>query len=193
MLEREYKYMINEFQYKRIKEKLNFTNEFIQTNYYYIDDEDLLRKNHITVRIREKNKKRFLQVKYNSPKAHFKVNENEVIREEFSRIMFKGEEITCSEIYKITGVLVNNIFCIGSMKTIRNSIYLDEGMVLSLDKNNYLDVTDYELEIEGEKEINNQISEFLKDIGIINGVSKCTGKCTRFLHKLKEKTTNGYK
>ena len=145
-----------------------------QINYYYDTYNKKLFNNCITLRIRQKNAKLFLQYKYDKN--------------------FNGLVNTCIEYEKnisefpmsISGeMLPEEEKCIyhyvGNMTTNRRNYEIDD-VVISLDVNYYLGVVDYELEIEF-KEIEKAkkiISQnFVNDLKINN-----VGKYQRFVKRI---------
>lgn len=60
---KEFKSLISEEQYKKIKNYYAWEKEFDQINYYYVDDNNYITDNQITVRVRKKSESCKLQVK----------------------------------------------------------------------------------------------------------------------------------
>ena len=80
---------------------------------------------------------------------------------------------------------MKDIYSAGTLKTIRNQIDLGNKSVLCMDKNLYLDITDYEVEIEFQgKEPSESAKSIMK---IMEEKSKQSqgGKRTRFLKRLR--------
>lgn len=170
-LEFERKRLITKEEYdKRMAELLNVESptEFIQINYYYDTAAfDMLKRNE-TVRIRLKDNGLNLEQK-------------------LQKSFVNGTRV-CEEKSKPIGKLLKSIiiqqyelFLIGCMTTQRTNFKINNCLV-SLDKNYYLGIIDYEIEIE---------SDSAKDfptpiLGILDKDLSTPGKYTRFVSVLKE-------
>lgn len=102
-----------------------------QTNYYYDTKDGAFYKRGITCRIREKNATYVATVKEHKGKER---------SEEYTK---KVENAFDTTLFAGLGVSFQ-----GSLKTTRTIICRDDGVKAMLDKNEYLDTIDYELEIE---------------------------------------------
>lgn len=185
MIEKEYKVLLSEQNYTKIKSYFVWQDEFEQINYYYDDEEHFLTKNNITLRIRNKKGKLYLQSK--TPKKY----ENALsIKEEKELCISKIYEIIPeSLIFDLLGKNLKNVKKIGYLKTLRsfnNTTF--KNVELCLDKNVYLGKTDYELELE-------YIDDFLSEEIIklfcqnfcLSFEERPLGKNKRFFAYLKEK------
>ncbi len=133
-IEHEKKMMITEEEYARLTRLLvgGDVKRYEQTNFYYDTADDGLRKRNVTLRIRLKNGKLM-----GTRKTHF-----------------AGNLYSVEEHFRVAELPVG--FCVdheyvrlkGSLRTERTEILLTEGVTLFLDRNSYLEVTDYELELE---------------------------------------------
>jgi len=139
--------------------------EIFQINYYYDTPDFSIFNSGETLRVRQIDDILKLQYKYNKSRI------NDVrISDEYS------EKI--NELPKI--ITVNDIetYNIGFMVTHRHNFNFED-CIVSLDKNYYLGVVDYEIEVEAEKE--NELPDILKEL---NFSSDSIGKYSRFAEKL---------
>lgn len=186
MLEKEYKYLISEEIYKELREKFSESKQRVIKNEYLLDTEGILEKNHVTVRVREEDSRKFFQIKQHIQSE--KKFEKLTLREEYSREI-TDEKITTEEIKEeiktFAQLNIKDIYSAGMLKTIRNQTDLGNKSVLCMDKNLYLDITDYEVEIEFQgKEPSESAKSIMK---IMEEKSKQSqgGKRTRFLKRLR--------
>ncbi len=134
MIELEKKVPLSEDEYAILmrlfgKDALSFT----QTNYYFDTDDFKMNNKGITYRIREKNGKYQATVKKHERDVKDKSIEiSKEARNERDKRLFKGKGIKPQ----------------GSLVTERTVIHQDDISKVVLDKNFYLDTTDYEMEIE---------------------------------------------
>lgn len=134
MLEYEIKLPITKREYELLLELRETDHEDTHTNYYYDTDRLDNHRRGITCRIRERNG-RFVATK----KTHMA---HGVSKEETSEV---------ADVYD-TSLFDKNVRLYGEMKTQRTVLSDNNGVVATLDKNTYLGMTDYELEIEYEPE-----------------------------------------
>lgn len=187
MKEIEYKFMLSPQTFDRLLLEYNLKNPIKQVNHYFIDSKNELRKNHVTVRIRELDDEKFLQIKYESIGSQTEkiLPNNLTIREEYLRKAGSISDVTVEEIERITGVVIENLFNIGSLTTYRYKFKVDD-VYLCLDKNFFLDVCDYELEIEIPQGTPIDVENILNKLKADNLNARSMGKCTRFIHRFKE-------
>ncbi len=180
MLETELKCMLTEEEYDRLKTMFRWDWVKEQVNSYYSDPSLLLKKHGITLRVRTKDGISKIQVK-----AHKNAGSPLQICEESEYgINCVPDSFTADEVEKMTG-LRTEASLLGSLTTLRHSLMYCGGVELCLDKNDYLDRTDYELELEYTKDIPDTLKNALADAGI--GFSApAVGKCTRFMQRLGE-------
>lgn len=193
MEEIEYKFMISRDEFDYLLKMQPFKSPVKQVNHYFIDGDNLLRLNHITVRVREYPDKKMLEIKYPRRNIHQKFytkNENLAIRDEYSRKIQNFSEIQPDEIVAVTGIQINDIQCIGHMTTYRYVYYPYKNVKVCLDFNEYLGMYDYELEIEFKSEDFLDIDEILSNFDINPDLQHHGGKCTRFLQALKRSNVN---
>ena len=125
LVENEYNYLMSIFRSIVVKSGL-------QTNYYYDTMDGLLRKENVTVRVRqtadklEGTVKRHLSAMGDSTEDHFPVS--------------KVPQAIMLDHYPV--------WIRGALHTRRTVFRVCEGITMMLDKNTYLDVIDYELEVE---------------------------------------------
>ena len=121
----------------------------LQTNYYYDSRDEAMRKRNVTVRVREKNRKligtikRHLKTDNSSIEEHFRVDTIPRV------IMWDGMPLWLQ----------------GSLMTERKIFKVCDGITIMLDLNQYLDVVDYELEIEYSDSFRKQAEGILMLIG----------------------------
>ena len=188
MLEKEFKYLISAEFYTELM-KIIFCDEPQEIiNNYYLDSEGLLQNNHVTVRLREKNGEKFFQIKQNL-NQHDNIQGFLAIRKEYSCKVDDDEnflEKILFEVKKHTELNVKNLYLAGTLKTIRNQVELGDSTVLCLDKNIYIDIIDYEAEIEfKEKEPSDEAKVFMNLLEE-NSLNSQGGKRTRFLRRLRQ-------
>lgn len=135
MLKNEYelKYRLEARDYDCLVESMkNYPSEkVVQKNYYYDTYNQDLRKNNITMRVREKNGKAYGTIKrhlgnHTSTEEYFAVTLPRQI------LLYEGQDV----------------YQAGMMQTERTTFRLTESVLLTLDHNTFLGICDYELEIE---------------------------------------------
>ena len=137
MIEKEYKFLVNEEIFYKIKQELMkyHTNSVstIQINYYYDDPDDSLFYNDITLRVRQIGK---LLTKQTKERVH---------RRDALMISNEKEEKIDVLPYRID----NRYHMLGQMITERQRIFLsDYAGHIDFDRNIYLGICDYEIEFE---------------------------------------------
>ena len=131
MIEHEIKYMLTAEQYEHILRLFSVKSTVVQTNYYY-DTEDLdMNKRGITCRIREKNDSYVATVKQHLG-GFESLEMSQVLQSLLDDSLFTGKKL------KRWGNLTTERACVSE----------ENEMIVFLDKNSYLGVIDYELEIE---------------------------------------------
>lgn len=178
MKEQEFKSLISKQKYEQIKNAYLWDKEFSQVNYYYFDNNDYILNNEITVRIREKSDSCKLQVKIPE-----NIRSNVHIKNEFSMPIDNVYQSIDGNILKdLCGLDVGDVKRKGELKTKRRTKQINESVKLFLDKNEYLNTVDYEVEIEylnDEAEITDLIHELC-----LSEIEVTYGKKTRFVRKL---------
>ena len=179
MLEKEVKILLSIQEYERLFSIFDFEEPFIQTNYYYENSKSAIKN--VTIRIREKNDKYKLQVKI--PKN---IEGSIHIKEEYEEDIDKVYETIDKEILKQATEIdfEDDLLLIGKLVTKRLVCNKYDDVVIALDANKYLDVKDYELEIEYCNEYPQYIMDILKEHDIkINDL--VLGKNNRFNKRLR--------
>lgn len=179
MIENEFKIMLTENQYEELLALYDFKT-IVQTNHYY-DTEDLqMSARHITVRVRELGGKFFLQMKLPT-----EVNFSRV---ELSRELEKlPETLSGKELTDLSGTVCPSVKRIGTLKTTRG-IWKFDGGELDLDRSEYFDKTDYEMEIEftDERSALAVLSKITQKLGVSSNPDVCIGKVKRFIEEYKK-------
>lgn len=179
MLEKEYKILLCEDQYKAVMQYFNFETLFIQTNYYY--KEKNKSPHNLTVRVREKKGRLYLQVK-----EPIVANRGIHIKKEHCKMIDEVPKIIegkiLNELCGNTGKY-NDCFLLGHLITERRTIK-QEKYEIALDVNSYLGITDYELEIEFEEKPL-MVIDFLKREGIFKEKTD-KGKFERFFYRYQQ-------
>ncbi|MBR0365260.1 MAG: CYTH domain-containing protein [Clostridia bacterium] len=178
MLETELKCMLDEGVYKRLEAEFEWDKVFEQVNSYYSDPFGLLKKNGITLRVRTTDGINKIQVK-----KHKNADSPLQIAEEAE---FDTDAIPdrfdAADVLAMTGT-DTEASLLGSLATLRHSLMYCDGVEICLDKNDYLDMTDYEIEIEYTKEIPPELIDRLKTAGV-EFTAPAVGKCSRFMIRL---------
>lgn len=180
MLETELKCMLSEETYLKLVSMFNWDSIKEQTNSYYSDSENTLKKSGITFRIRTIDNISKIQIKQhknsNSPLQVCEETEydTESIPKHFS----------ADHVEQLTGIHTD-VSLLGSLTTLRHSFMYNNSTEICLDKSTYLDRTDYEIEIEYTESVPSELMEKLKDAGVSFG-EPAVGKCTRFMIRLFE-------
>ena len=180
MIENEFKLMLTEEQYEKLLLLYDFKT-IVQVNHYYDTDDLQMSEQHITVRVRELDGKFFLQMKLPTNVAHSRVE----LSKELESL---PETLSANELTELSGVDCPTVSHIGTLKTTR-SIWEFGGGEIDLDRSEYFNKTDYELEIEftDEQAARNILSELTDKLGVSTSSDVCTGKVRRFLEEYKKK------
>ena len=143
----------------------------LQTNYYYDTPREELREKNITLRIREKNGKTKGTVKRH-------LGNGSSTEESFTAdgipesMLFEGDRV----------------YLAGELKTDRTTVFLSETVMLMLDRNEYLDTVDFELELEHPEDFAERAQGALCLIKWLLGSSeerRAQSKSERFFTRLK--------
>ena len=167
-VEIEAKVLLNEKDYQKLADHFASFPKRVQTN-HYIDTEDLsLNKEKIAIRIREWDDRFELTMKTNLEEGRLERN-LDISLSQFNGFKEKGvfPEGEVKQILLKKGVDLSALRIITSLKTERLE---DEykGGVLSIDKNTYLGIVDYELEYESNSLENayKVVTELLNNLAI---------------------------
>lgn len=178
MKEQEYKSLISKERYEEIKNAFVWDKEFEQINHYYFDDNDYIITNEITVRIREKSDSCKLQIKI--PES---IRSNIHVKNEFSMPFDRIPQFIDGEtINNLCGLNIGDVHKLGTLKTERCTKKINDNVKLFLDKNDYLNITDYEVEIEYLNSVD-EISDIVHELKL-NESDVVYGKKTRFIRRL---------
>lgn len=178
MLETELKCMLDEETYLRLEKLFDWDWVKEQVNSYYTDRENLLKQNGITLRVRTKDGKNKIQIK-----AHKNADSPLQICEEAEYDTAEiPENFTADEVEKMTGIHAEASL-LGSLSTLRHSLIYGGNTEICLDKNEFLDRTDYEIELEYTGSVPEELLEQLKAHGV-EFSEPAVGKCTRFMRRL---------
>ncbi len=134
MLEYEKKILLTQDEYNKLS-KLEGEGKlrFIQTNYYYDTDELKMNMQGITCRIREKNGKYKATIKaHKQDNKECSIEKTKEASSKYDDSLFSGMHLKLQ----------------GDLTTERVILYSNNGCEVVLDKNTYLGMTDYELEVE---------------------------------------------
>jgi uncharacterized protein YjbK len=178
MIENEFKYLVSEENFKRLQELIrnkypHSLSLFIhQTNYYYDTSDFYLHKNKITLRARAIDNKIEMQFKRSE-----KVTGQDKKSTEFHRYLENIPKTIPSSF--IPADITEDANLLGSLTTERTSFQISNEVRIDFDKNNYLGITDYEIEIEYENELPQNVIDC-----IAQGLTlyKPDGKYLRFLN-----------
>lgn len=180
MLETEYKCMLDEKTYDAVKSAFNWDEVKEQTNSYYTDSRNELKKHGITLRVRTIDSVHKIQVK-----AHKNADSPLQICEETEyEIDNIPEKFSKKDVKRMTGIETEAML-LGDLTTLRHSSFEYEGAEICLDKSVYLDRSDYELEVEYTDQMPQALVERLKDCGV-EFTGTAVGKCSRFMLRLAE-------
>ena len=181
LTEREYLEVVSHFL------KLYPNHHFLQNNNYYFDTKDLyLREKHITLRIRTINDVRSeLTLKIKGENGDEEINDD---------ISFKEKEILLNEKVFPEGnvkryllslpIPLSNYENIVSLYNRRLEIKYDNHLLV-IDKNEYVGIVDYNLEIETENDIKLAralLNEYIKKFNLSLGNQKYMGKAHRAIN-----------
>jgi uncharacterized protein YjbK len=160
-MEIEYKSLISKEKFKELKESLlefsTFKEEYEQINYYFDTVDKKMDQKKITFRIRLKKETFEMTAKVKSGNKnnvyHSMQEFNISLGKEEALLFLKEKQIPKKHplLLKIMSELEINIseplLLLGELKTIRRD-YIRENDLISLDKNKYSNITDYEIEWE---------------------------------------------
>lgn len=186
MLEKEMKILLTKEQYNDLRQVFNFENRILQINFYYMDKKGYTNERNITIRIRGILDKLALQIKipYSLersenflPSIHQKC--------EYSKMIDSIPHfISEAELYKLCGQHIGNVYLTGFMVTERMVYMWNQDIRVCLDRNSYLGKCDYELEIEHEDCIDENLIKKINGLKISVGKS-IKGKNSRYFEALK--------
>lgn len=167
--------------------KLYPYNKFLKIINTYFDTDDLYLKNHhMTLRVRSINgTKNELTLKISNPNGDDEINDPLNIQE--ADALLNNGIFPDGEVRKRLSSLpysFDNIKQITSLYNLRLEIELPDHLLV-IDKNNYSDITDYNLEIEAKDSIktaNMRLNEYIKAFNLSNHGQKYVGKSHRAIN-----------
>ena len=181
MIEQEFKSLLTKNEYLSLLEEIEWDDHWEQTNFYYSDDNGVLRERGVTLRIRVDKFGSRLEVKMPvniKGGIHTKKELTYPMQEIPSHIDF-CQYFSIKENFpyaELKGVLI----------TTRYKKMFNENTILFLDKSSYLNTVDYEIEIEFEDQssLNFLLKGLLKKYNF-DSSKVINGKCKRFFERLK--------
>lgn len=179
MLEVEYKALLSEETYNKISSSYKWDWVKHQVNHYYFDESGELGKRHIMVRVREKDGAFAVQVKAHKNPG----NSLQICEENEFPINNVPEYFSPEDGLKYTGVKTGKLSNAGSLDTLRHSLMWKDNVEICLDKSEYLDRCDYEIEVEYTGEFPDKLMCELNSLGV-EFKEKSVGKYTRFITRL---------
>lgn len=185
MIEKELKVLLDQNEYEKLANKLNFAKDIIQINFYYLDAKEIALAKDITIRIRAVGDQILLQIKVPVEKKDElmpSIRHKEEFEEPIKEIPYSISE---NVIQRLCGEKIGNVYLSGYMITERLEGKWSDGIKICLDKNFYLKRIDYELEIEYEDKIDDKLLNILKE-NEIKICSAAKGKKTRYFDNLKK-------
>lgn len=173
--------------------KLYPNHHFLQNNNYYLDTKDLsLRKRHITFRIRTiNNAKAKLTLKIKGNNGDEEINDD---------ITFKEmDTILKSKVFpngNVKSILLTFSTPLSSYENIlvlyNRRLEIDfDNHLLVIDKNEYNDIIDYNLEVESKDDISlarKILNDYIKNFNLSLGNEKYIGKATRAIDSIIKKS-----
>lgn len=156
MIEKEYKVLIEQKQYEKIVKQFEFAQPFIQINFYYKEKQG----NYLdtTIRVRAIKERINLQVK-----ELISRDNGTCVRKEYQKRLETVPHIiegqTLNELCK--NDKYQDCFLMGMLITERRIAQIED-CEIALDINHYCGITDYELEVEFDKEISPNILKILR-------------------------------
>lgn len=181
MLETELKCIITKDIYERIKSEFDWDSTAEQINYYYTDKNGVLRNNRIMVRVRAKGGVFRLQVKLHKNSG----SPLQICEETEYSIDGAPMTIPPETTLKATGLDAGELVKMGGSVTLRSSLMWDDDTEICLDKTDYFDITDYEIEIEYKREPKKELLDKLDALGVVFNTNSI-GKFSRFINRFEE-------
>lgn len=178
MIENEFKVLLNEEQYAKIKSMFAWNKCVEQTNFYYDTAELSLVQAHITCRVRRIGEEHFLQMKLPNGEAYSRIELEKCLGTALPEVL------TAQELNELTQRNdMPDVRLIGSLTTQRLVKDYGGAAEIDLDKSSYFGRTDHELEIEFTDEATARalLAEIRIKTGLEPGGDVCLGKVHRFL------------
>ena len=186
-IEIEAKILISQDDYRKLTKLFPECPRYIQTNYYIDSENRILNKEGIALRIRQKTDRFELTLK--TPLSQGLLEKNCVItKDQFNDFRNKGifPKGDTSRFLTMLDIDLDSLKILTSLTTERIDVEYKGGL-LSIDRNVYSDITDYEVEfeynnLEGAKTI---LSELLAEHGIKEFTFSKSSKTRRAMEALK--------
>ena len=164
--------------------KLYPNHHFLQNNNYYFDTNDLLlRKRHITLRIRTiNNTKAELTLKIKGENGDEEINDDITFKE--MDTLINDKVFPNGDVKNFLLTFPNPLSSYENILVLYNrrlEIKLDNHLLV-IDKNNYSDITDYNLEIEVKEDVNlakKILSDYIEKFHLSLANQKYIGKASR--------------
>lgn len=147
-IEIEAKVLLSEKDYEKLKKNFRYGKKIIQTNYYIDTPKRDLKLNNIALRIRHLNNEFTLTMK--TPMSEGLLEKNETLDGSVALLMIDDNKFPKGDIHDFLELLdidISKLKVLTKLITERIEIQYESGIV-SLDKNTYNNIVDYELEVE---------------------------------------------
>lgn len=149
MLEFEKKFMLSKQEYEKLCHAFEEQPVHTQVNFYYDTEDFAYDRKGITCRIRKKGDSYTATVKnHGSDMTDCSIEKCDDARNEFDVSLFEGMHVIAH----------------GQLQTDRKEIMMLNGITIAVDRNTYLGVEDYELEIEYEPHMESYCEDVLRTI-----------------------------
>jgi len=179
MIEKELKVLIDEELYNMLLSQFTWDKQVTQINHYYIDEQKILAEKNISVRVRHIDNQYLLQIK-----RPILIDKGLHIKDEYEEELSDITKLVTSEkLRTITGKNIGDARLAGNLTTERHICHWDEYTTVCLDKNRYLGIVDYELEIEYSYELDQDLQRSLIRANV-NFDGSTRGKYSRFTNRL---------
>ena len=167
-IEIEAKALVQEDEYRRLVKRFRNYPKYIQTNHYIDNDESLLRKEGLALRIRQKFDHYEMTLK--TPLSQGLLEKNENLKGEEFHAFFDKRQFPENDLKRFLTMLdidVESLYVKASLTTTRIDVPY-EGGKLSIDRNEYNGMVDYEVELEynNEADAERLLKELLESEGI---------------------------
>lgn len=188
-LEIEYKTLLSLPEFDQLGKRFSHITPVQQTNYYFDTSDLQLRKNKLSLRIRTFSKDAELTLKIPQPVGNIEYNIDLTTQEAHTILatntLTNHPSLINGIIEQLTqyDIELANIHTLGSLTTTRRECQTPIGL-MALDKNEYTNKMDYELELEVEEAVKGQqdFNQFLKENNIERRYAR--SKVVRFLESI---------
>ncbi len=175
-IEIEAKALVRPEDYKKLLKRFGGYRKYKQTNYYLDNDKSEMRKEGLGLRIRERNGEYEMTLK--TPLSQGLLEKNEHIKvDQFEDFAGKGifPENDLKRFLTMMDIDVSSLRIKGALTTERIDVPYKGGK-LSIDKNEYSDIVDYEVELEynNEKDAEDLLRELFEEENIPFSLNKKT-------------------